>query len=177
MRYNVIMKWKKVIAEKAPKPYSKLAAKFGIAAAVIMTIMALLQLVRFDRFLPELDAQLPGGYGFAMFVAIVVVFAEIFAIPFLLQMKLSKGARFCSGLLALVPAWIWLLVTIWSMGNGYVAVEFSTYFPFDTGWWTLAFNFVWLVFSFFVVWQLGLDKIFPKKSKSAKTKKLKKSAK
>lgn len=162
------MKWKKIVAEKAPKPYSKYAAKLGIVAAALMAAMALLQLVRFDKFLPELDMQLPGGYGLAIAVGASVVAASIFSIPFLLRMKLSLAARICGGVLALVPPWIWLLITIWSMGNGYVAVQFSTYFPMNTDWWTLIFNAVWLMFNFYVVWQLGLDQSFAKLQRNLK---------
>lgn len=168
MRYNEAMKFKKVLSEKAPKPYGKNAATLGVVAAGVMTVMALLQLVRFDKFLPELDFQLPGGYGFAIFVATVIVFAEIFAIPFLLRMNLSKLARFCSGLLVLLPVWIWLIVSIWSTGNDVVAVQFSTYFPLSTGWWTIVLNAAWLAFNFYVVWRLGFDKIYPAKTQMLK---------
>lgn len=165
------MKFKKVIAEKAPKVKNKWAVQLGVVGAALMAGFALLQLFRFDKFLPELNAQLPGGHGFAIFVGVVVVVAEIFAIPFLLRMKLSRLARFCSGLLVFVPAWIWLIVAIWSTGTSVVAVQFSTYFPLDSGVWLIVFNTLWLAFNFWLAWQLGLGDLKLTDKKLKKTKK------
>ncbi|MDR0955575.1 MAG: hypothetical protein LBM73_00435 [Candidatus Nomurabacteria bacterium] len=149
----------RVIAEPAPKPRSKWAPRLGLIAAAIMIVMALLQLFRFDKFLPELNAQLPGGRGFADFVAIAVVLCEIYSLPFLFRLKLSRLARLCSGVVSFLPPWIWLIVTIWTTGSGATAVEFSSYFPLATAAWTILFNVIWLIFSFVVAWQNDLGKI------------------
>jgi len=64
---------------KLVKPYG---VWLGRIAAVVLAGMALIHLFRIDTFIPIIDAALPSGSGFATFVALVVIFSEVFAIPF-----------------------------------------------------------------------------------------------
>jgi type VI protein secretion system component VasK len=100
-------------------------------------------------------------------LVLFAVFAAIFSIPFLAQIKFkSKMVKFISGVLALFPAWIWTGVAIWTFGGiggvQYVgpAVQFTTSAPFSANWLVLLANLAWLAVSVYVVWQLRIEDIF-----------------
>jgi hypothetical protein len=146
-------------AVNPPKPIKPYGITLGRIAAVILIVMALIHLFRIDTFLPILDTYLPGGGVAAGFMGVVIIFSEVFAVPFALRMKLSPLAHMVSGaLLALAPLW-WLLIDIWMYGlrdgtgqlGGFVAV------PSTTG--VLLINLIWVAFNYYTLYTLGYNRL------------------
>jgi membrane-associated HD superfamily phosphohydrolase len=59
--------------------------------------------------------RLPGGQVFTQIVAVVIVASEIFALPFLLRMRLSRAARGASILVGFMAVFTWLSLLDWSL--------------------------------------------------------------
>ena len=154
----------------------KQAKMFGLVLIVINVLFVLAWLIRVDLLIPELASQLGvintagdivPNTSFAVILIFLAVFAAIFSIPFLAQIKFkSKMIKFMSGILAVVPAWIWTGIAIWTFGGvggvQYVgpAVQFTTYAPFSANWLVLLMNVLWLVVSVYVIWQLRIEDIY-----------------
>jgi hypothetical protein len=100
-------------ATTAPKPRTKLATKVGLVYAVILIVMAVGQLFGFEDFIPLMaDYWLPGGQGTATLLAGLIVMTEVFALPFLLQMRLSPLMRWFSLVCSVLAAVIWLKLAL-----------------------------------------------------------------
>lgn len=102
-----------VRALKASQPRNSTAVKVALVYATILVMMVVGQLFSFEKFLPLMqDYWLPGGKGTATLVACVIVFCEVFALPFLLRMALSPLMRWFSLVCAIVVPTIWLALAI-----------------------------------------------------------------
>lgn len=113
-----------VRATEAKKPRTKDSQKMAYFYAAILVVFVLGQLFAFDEFLTLIDSfWLFGGQPVANFLGSMVVVSEVFAIPFLLNMRLSSWMRKVSMVLGwLVPVWwlfvsVWLLVTVNAVSN------------------------------------------------------------
>lgn len=100
------------VARPALPPKTRNSVVIGVFLAVILLALAILQLTSYDRFLPLLVSyQIPGVS--APLLNFVIVFLELLAVPFLLQMKLSPAMRFVS----MIGGWfviaIWLAIELW----------------------------------------------------------------
>ena len=92
----------------APQPRTKNSATVALLLAGILVIMAVGQLFSFEKFIPLIESYwLPGGHGTAVVVASLLVTAEVFALPFLLRMRLSTLMRIVSMVAG------WLVVAGW----------------------------------------------------------------
>ncbi|MCL2451532.1 hypothetical protein FWD20_01475 [Candidatus Saccharibacteria bacterium] len=152
---------KKIIAHPAPKPLSKSAPILGRVAATIIAVMLVLQIIGLGKILPELSTQFNGRDGWAIAVTVSALLVGIIAIPFLLRRKLSHLANLFSGVAAVLAPWIWTLVVVWSVGLPDIkAVQFGIVGCFNVGWWLLVVNVLWLIFNFYTVRQLNLEKIW-----------------
>lgn len=154
----------------------KQAKIFGLILIIINVVFVLAWLIRVDLLIPELAHQLGvmntagdivPNTAFATILVLFSVFAAIFSIPFLAQIKIkSKFVKFVSGLLAVLPAWIWAGVAVWTFGGiggaQYVgpAVQFTTYAPFSANWLVLLVDILWLIASVYVIWQLRIEDIY-----------------
>lgn len=156
------MKFPKVIATSPPKPLSKNAILLGRISAVLMIFLVLVQLAGIVKMTESLSSQFYDQNGWAIAVAGLVLLTEIFSIPFLLRFKLSDLARLFSGVCSIVAPWIWVVITVWSIGEDVPASQFGILAGFNIDWWLLAFNFLWLSFNFYVIWKLGLEKTWRK---------------
>lgn len=152
------MKFPKVVATKPPKPLSKRAARIGRIAAGILAFFAIVQIIGIVQVVDGLGAQFLGNEGWAIFVIVLVLLSEILAIPFLLRAKMSDLARLKSGFFAVLAPWMWVMILIWSVGEGFSAVQFGVFGSFKAEWWLLILNVAWLVFNFYAVRQLNLEK-------------------
>ena len=152
------MKYPKVVATKPPKPLSKSAPLLGKVAAVVMALFAIMQLAGVNYMIDSLYQQLSGSAVWVAAVVGVVLLSEIMSIPFLMRYKTSELARLASGFFAVLGPWVWLLVVIWSVGTEASAAQFGIFHGITVGWWLLALNGLWLVFNFYTVKQLGIEK-------------------
>ena len=81
---------------------------------IILIIMCLSQLFNFDDFLILLESfWLPGGESFARLIGGVIVVSEVFALPFLLKMKLTPFVSEFSKILGLAVPIIWTSLVVW----------------------------------------------------------------
>ncbi len=157
------MKFPKIIATKPPKPLSDKAVLLGKIAAAVMAFFAILQIIGIVKTTESLSLQFYNDNCWSLFVAGAALFAEILSIPFLLRFKMSELARLCSGTLAVVAPWIWVMVVVWSLGvSDAPASQFGILANFNISLWIMAFNIIWLGFNFYVIWKLGLEKTWRK---------------
>lgn len=153
---------KKNIFPKAVDP-PKLVKPYGVylgwAATVITVVFAVVHLFRIDTLIPLVDKVLPGATGLAIAFVIVVILAEVFAIPFLTRMKLSPLAHLASGAVVVLGPLLWTLLTIWSFGLPGPTGQFGQFIPAEPNIFLLALNFVWLALNFTSIWALGYNNL------------------
>lgn len=117
-RYSINMKFAKVT--NAPKPRVKAAQNVAIAYAVLLIIVTMSQLFKFEDFFPIFS-----GYSssitpaWAAFIGSAAVFVEVFAVPALIRMPLSKLFRYMSYVFAVVAPLFWLVFVFVGALSGY----------------------------------------------------------
>lgn len=98
----------------APKPRSKDTPRIALFYAFLLLAMAVTQLFTFDEFLELLASfGLPVGGEMTYFMGAVIVVTEVFALPFLLRMPLSRAFRWVSMVCGWVAALAWVKITLW----------------------------------------------------------------
>ncbi len=142
-----------------PKLIKSYGVWLGRALAAFFAAMALVHLFRIDSFIPILDMYIPGGVGWATFLALVICLAEIFAIPFLLRMRLSPLAHMISGALVVKAPLIWFLLNIWSLGQPQSTGQLGQFVEIPATWLSLLFNLVWLGMAYYALWTLGYNRL------------------
>lgn len=128
-------------ASDSPKPKTKNVKTIALFYALILVVFVVAQLFSFEEFLGVVQ-----GYGLfsdealsRLFAALIVT-SEIFALPFLLGMKLSKAMRVFSMICGWFVALFWAGVTKWIVFYG-VGIE-NVGFLGDVvelvpGWWAV----------------------------------------
>lgn len=142
-----------------PKPVKAFGPWLGIVCASISAGMALVHLFRIDTLLPIVDKVTPGNATEASFVVVFVVMAEVFALPFLLRMKLSPLAHVVSGLLAVFGPLVWLLISIWSFGTGFSTGQMGEFINVTSTPILVIVNSLWVTFAFLTLWALGYNRL------------------
>jgi hypothetical protein len=105
---------KNIIATAAPEPRSIMARNTAWTYAAILTIMVIAQLFSFEDFIPFFnDYQLPGGQGISTLAAGLIVTLEVFALPFLLRMRLSPLMRWTSLVCSVAVPLFWTALTFY----------------------------------------------------------------
>jgi len=126
---------------EAPKPKTKDVTIIATFYAAILTVMAVAQLYSFDTFTEHMASLgLPGGIAMGYFLASFIVVAEVFALPFLLRMRISPAFRVFSMLLGWIVPVVWLKVSIWMVATYSDAVTvgfFGTVVDTMPGWWAV----------------------------------------
>ena len=137
----------------AQEPRTKESKKIAIFYAVILVILAVAQLFSFEEFLVHFQSiGLPISNEQAYILAPVIVIAEVFALPFLLRMRLSPAFRFLSMFLGWLVAGLWVFVTFWLASTQSQAdtVGFlGTVVNLMPGWWAV---FISLSFAVLAAW-------------------------
>ena len=142
-----------------PKPLKKYGPWLGIVASAISACMALVHLFRIDTLVPIVDKAVPGGVNQAAFLVVFVVIAEVFALPFLLRMKLSPLAHLMSGTLVVFGPLVWLLVSIWSFGTDISTGQMGEFVHVASTPTLVFVNSLWVAFAFLVLWALGYNRL------------------
>lgn len=105
---------------------------------------AVTQLFSFTNFQLLVESYwLPGGAQGAAFLSGIIVVAEVFALPFLLRMKVSIAMRVISMIFGWLVPLIWVGINIWSLTtvNALHNIGFlGTVISLEPGWWTLLFS-------------------------------------
>lgn len=106
---------KEISAVEALKPRSDTAKIAAWAYAAVLVVMAIGQLYAFEKFIPLVaEYGLPGGDTTATLVAALVVVTEVFALPFLLRMRVSPLMRWVSLACSVAVASIWVKLSLWA---------------------------------------------------------------
>lgn len=140
--YTKIMKQliKSTFPSKPKTTESKWAAYLF---AGILMLFALGQLFTFDEFVTLLGSyNFIGGTATAKVIGSVFVICEVFALPFLLGMRLSKLARVVSMFLGWLSVAGWLLIALWLnlTSNSVQNIGIlGTKIQLTPGWWDVSF--------------------------------------
>lgn len=105
-------------AEAAAEPKSEIVKRVAWVYAGILVVMAVAQLFGFEKFMPIIaDYWLPGGAGTVAFVAGVVVASEVFALPYLLRMRLSPLMRWFGLVCSFVVPLVWIGLSVGALAG------------------------------------------------------------
>lgn len=137
---------------------SKASTQAALVYAVVLVAMALGQLFTFEKFIDLLASfELPLGGGAAYILAPVIVASEVFAVPFLLRMRLSPAFRVFSMGLGWLTALIWIGMTLWlSLApQPVVTVGFlGTVGDLTPGWWAVFVSVAYALLAAWASWGL-----------------------
>lgn len=130
-----------VTATAPPILKTERVKQISLLYAVLLVIMAVAQLYTFDTFVELVsEYNLPLGGTLAFIVAPLLVVFEVFALPFLLRMKLSPAFRVVSMACGWLVALLWLFITVWLVTT-YQPVEtvgfLGTVGTLAPGWWAV----------------------------------------
>lgn len=104
---------KHIVAHDAPKPQSVVYIRLAWVYVFLLVVMVFGQLIAFEKFIPLIDEyKLLGGYGTATLVAGLIVMSEIFALPFLLRMRLSHLMRWTSLICSIFISVVWTVLSL-----------------------------------------------------------------
>ncbi|MDB5165847.1 MAG: rane protein of unknown function [Candidatus Saccharibacteria bacterium] len=150
------MQFAKASNVKKPKQLSVVAASLYLAG--FFTIAAVLQLFAFESYPGVIQSYgLPFADGFALPLAALVVVLEVFAIPYLLWMKLSPPMR----LVSMISGWLalayWLGVGIWQGIVDFTIANaglFGAKLLMPQGRWLVCYCAVLLILMIYVVWNM-----------------------
>lgn len=128
-----------VTATDPPQPKTKNVRKISLLLAGILLAMVVAQLFSFEKF-PNViaDMHLPGGEVFAKLRAALIVTFEVFALPFLLGMRLSPAMRIVSMVAGWAVVMGWLAAAILmdkTVNSGLLGATV----PLASGWWMIFF--------------------------------------
>lgn len=144
------------IAKSAIKPKTKNVKQASLLYAGILVIFVVAQLFTFSKFIVLFQTfSLPGGATFAYFASALLVTAEVFALPFLLSMKLSMAMRFLSMFMGWVVALMWIFITFWLnvSGSDVANIGFlGTVVSLLPGWWAFCVSLALAILSIWATW-------------------------
>ena len=137
----------------APVPKTKDSKRIALFYAIILVVMVVAQLFTYEKFL-----ELMVGFGFPVgvqgtyFITAVLVSAEVFALPFLLRMPLSRAFRWVSMVAGWIVALLWVKLSFWIVFSD-VATDtigfLGTVVGLMPGWWAI---FVSVSFAILAAW-------------------------
>lgn len=158
--YTVIMsKLPQVSSPTRPKTVN--VKSIATLYAAILIIFAVTQLFSFPAFQTLLESfWLPGGRPAAYLLSSIIVVAEIFALPFLLQMRVSTLMRFVSVALGWLVPIVWLGLGLWVQltVNAITNIGFlGTVVSLAPGWWTIFFSLALATLSIWASWGMWPD--------------------
>lgn len=139
---------------KAVKPYG---LWLGRVAALILILMAVVHLFRIDTFIPILQTALQADTLTASVFALVIILSEIFAIPFALRIRLSPLGHLASGVLMLVAPFLWLFVSIWTLGISDDTGQLGQFLAVPGSLLVLVLNALWLGYNHVTLYSLGFN--------------------
>jgi hypothetical protein len=135
-----------VLLTDPPRPKTKNIRSVSILLAAVFVIMVVAQLFTYEDFPTALSLVIPSLSGGLMYVAAAgIVIAEVFALPFLLSMRLSRGMRILSMMLGWLVIAKWLAFTILAALEGVEPALLGATIGLPEGWWAV-----------FVVLSLGI---------------------
>lgn len=153
------MKIKLPTAVNPPKLVKKYGPVLGYIATVPLMLFAIIHLFRIDKLIPAVEGALSGNLGLTLCFVVVVILAEVFALPFLFRMKLSPLAQIVSGFLVILAPLLWSLLSLWTYGEDVSTGQLGSFINTPSTWWLIALNLIWLSFNFYTLWALGYNNL------------------
>lgn len=103
---------KRITAQWPQPARTKEAKRAALISAGVITIMTVAQLFSFEKFIPLLNSFGLPSWLSGQAVAVTLVVASVWALPFLLQMKLSVAMRWVSMVAGWIVAAVWVGLTL-----------------------------------------------------------------
>lgn len=160
-------------AERAIKPRTHHSGQMALLYAALIVLMVVAQLFTFDGFLTVLASfELPFGTSATYTIGAVLVAAEVFSLPFLLRMTLSRPFRWFSMICSWFVAGIWLFLTSWLlfMNIPVETVGFLGTVSLIPGPWTVLLSIAFAIIAAWTSWGLWPGRRYGKVRTSAKKK-------
>jgi len=155
---------------EAPKPKTKNAQSAAYMYAGLLTVFAVSQLFKFEEFIEIIQSfGFVGSDSGAHLFASLIVVAEVFALPFLLGLRLSPAMRLGSMVMGwLVPAlWLYLsFVANFVEGSIENFGFFGAMVTLVPGWWAIFMSAALANLAAWASW--GMWPLKPKKGKKEK---------
>lgn len=102
---------------------SGLATILAYAAAALITVMAVSQLFAYESMATALAVLLPDGLTrSASVVTALIVILEVFALPYLLPVAVSRLAWLCALVMSWLVPLVWLAIMFVALGAGETAL-------------------------------------------------------
>ena len=118
----------------------------GFILGLVILILAVTQLFRFEEFPGIIKAMHLSGFGVTNWVlAIAIPALEIASIPYLISMRVPERLRAASKWSGLAVCAVWIVLTIWTslyMGGSVQSGLFGGTIATASGWWTVLFTFL-----------------------------------
>lgn len=137
---------------------SDISKQVAILFAGILALFAVAQLFTFEAFLEIVPALgLPISDSFAYILPSLIIVFEVFAIPFLLRMRLSIAFRWLSMFLGWLVVAVWLFITIWTAvtPTDVATVGFlGSIGDLAPGWWAVCVSIALGILSAWASWGL-----------------------
>lgn len=128
-----------VKAVKPTAPKTKDTVKIAYLYVGILLLFVVSQLLTFRGLLDLAESWgMPGGITFSSWLIALLIFAEIFALPFLLRLKLSPLARIASMVMTWAVPAIWVFISLWINLSTSVILNagmMGTVVQLMPGWW------------------------------------------
>ena len=144
----------------APTPKTRNSQTIAVLLAVLFVGMAVTQLYSFDTFQPLMaDLGLPVSEIMAVLIAPLIIIAEVFALPFLLRMRVSRAFRWLSAGFVISAAVIWVAISLWTVLTKQIVTNIGllgdiSVIALAPGWWAVLFSVALLVLAVWAVWGL-----------------------
>jgi hypothetical protein len=110
--------------------------------------LAVAQMVSFEDFVEALRQYHVAGERGTVAIAVLLLTLEVFSVPFLFRMSLSKATRFMGALFAVVLPYVWTVLTVVALLNG-SSVDNAGYFggflALHVGGLVVGLNLLWMV--------------------------------
>lgn len=139
-------------------PRTPMTAQITLLYAGFITLMAVAQLFTYDTFMKLfLDFNLPFSDQLVYALAPTIIALEVFALPFLLRMKLSVGFRWFSMGCGWLVALFWFLISIWTVTTfqDVSTIGFlGTVGDLTPGWWAIFISFAFGILATWSSWGL-----------------------
>ncbi len=135
----------------ATKPTPVANRNFRLASyafGVLSVGLAVAQMVSFEDFVGALREYHVAGERGTVAIAIALLTLEVFSVPFLFRMPLSRAARFVSALFTALLSYAWAAMTIIALFNNTVVANagyFGGFFRVHVGMLLLVLNLLWMV--------------------------------
>jgi len=145
--------------EAAAPPKTEASKQIAILYVILLTIMAVAQLFTFEDFIEIVPTfGLPLGAGALPYLtAPLLVVAEVFAIPFLLRMNVSRAFRWLSMVLGWVAAGAWFVISLWVVLTHQATTTIGflgSVGSLMSGWWAVCLSLGLVVLAAWASWGL-----------------------